>query len=94
MNNTLKLVLHLSNGAALVPLKQAAVIIGREPQTLRNQLSLGKCPLDPVRMGRSVFFRADDLAKMIDQGRKQQRPSRGRPTKAAQAARNSSGVLA
>jgi hypothetical protein len=78
--DTLELVLHLSNGAALVPLKRAAAIIGREAQTLRNQLSLGKCPLAPVRMGRSLYFRADDLAKFIDQGREKQ-PGRGRPSK-------------
>lgn len=79
--DTLELVLRQSNGAILIPLKRAAGILGREPQTIRNQLSLGKCPLSPVRMGRSVFFRADDLAREIDQARTQA-PRRGRPTKA------------
>ncbi len=78
--DTLDLVLRQSNGAILIPLKRAACILGREPQTIRNQLSLGKCSLSPVRMGRSVFFRADDLAREIDQA--QVRPRRGRPTKA------------
>jgi hypothetical protein len=80
--DTLELVLRQSNGAILIPLKRAATILGREPQTIRNQLSLGKCPLIPVRMGRSVFFRADDLAREIDQARTQQHNRRGRPTKA------------
>jgi len=79
--DTLELVLLLSNGAILIPLKRAAGILGREPQTLRNQLCLGKCPIPPVRMGRSIFFRADDLAREIDKPQKQ----RGRPTKASKA---------
>lgn len=81
-NTTLEHVLHLSHGAFLIPLKRAATILGREPQTIRNQLSLGKCPITPVRMGRTVFFRADDLAQEIDRAQVQSRPRRGRPTKA------------
>jgi hypothetical protein len=66
--DTLELVLRQSNGAILIPLKRAAGLIGREPQTLRNQLTLGKCPFEPVREGRSVFFRATDIANFIDGG--------------------------
>lgn len=79
--DTLELVLRQSNGAILIPLKRAATILGREPQTIRNQLTLGKCSLVPVRLGRSVFFRADDLAAEIDRAATPAL-SRGRPTKA------------
>lgn len=79
--DTLELVLRQSNGAILIPLKRAACILGRESQTLRNQLSLGTCPLEPLRVGRSVFFRADDVAAQIDRARVQP-PRRGRPSKA------------
>ena len=85
--DTLDLVLRQSNGAILIPLKRAAGILGREPQTIRNQLSLGKCPLSAVRMGRSVFFRADDLAREIDQAQAQPRPKLGRPSKSTIAKR-------
>ena len=85
--DTLDLVLRQSNGAILIPLKRAAGILGREPQTIRNQLSLGKCSLSVVRMGRSVFFRADDLAREIDQAQAQPRPKRGRPSKSELAKR-------
>lgn len=84
--DTLELVLRQSNGAILIPLKRAAVLMGREPQTIRNQLNLGKCPLEPVRQGRSVFFHAADIARAIDGGRVTT-PRRGRPTKAEQIAR-------
>lgn len=79
--DTLELVLRQSNGAILIPLKRAAGILGREPQTIRNQLSLGKCRIPPVRIGRSVFFRADDLASEIDQAKSSPGPRRGRPRK-------------
>lgn len=84
--DTLELVLRQSNGAILIPLKRAAGILGREPQTLRNQLSLGICPITPVRVGRSVFFRADDLAENIDKAQQQPMPRRGRRSKAQKAA--------
>lgn len=74
----LDLVLRLSNGAILVPLKRAASILGLEPQTLRNQLHLGTCRLEPRRRGRNVFFTAVDLALEIDRDP----PQRGRPRKA------------
>lgn len=84
--DTLELVLRQSNGAILIPLKRAATILGREPQTIRNQLTLGKCRLVPVRQGRSVFFRADDVAAEIDRAAT---PAlrRGRPTKAERVAK-------
>lgn len=83
--DTLDLVLRESNGAVLIPLKTAARILGREAQTIRNQLCLGKCLLSPLRMGRSVFFRADDVARQIDLAGVQSGPKRGRPTKAEKA---------
>lgn len=82
--DTLELVLRQSNGALLIPLKRAAGILGREPQTLRNQLSLGTCAIQPVRQGRSVFFRATDIAVEIDKAEVAP-PKRGRPTKASKA---------
>lgn len=85
---TLELVLRLSNGAILIPLKRAAGILGREPQTVRNQLSLGKFPIPPVRVGRSVFFRADDIALEIDKSKvAPPKKRRGPPTRAERAAR-------
>lgn len=88
---TLDIVLRLSNGAMLVPLKRAATLLGREPQTIRNQLSLGKCSLSPVRKGRNVFFRAIDIANEIDQSDQPQLPRRGRPTKAERAKKLTTG---
>ena len=78
--DTLELVLRLSGGAALVCLKKTAGIIGLEAQTVRNQLCSGKFALSPVRLGRAVFFRVDDIAKLLDAAQPQPRPRRGRPT--------------
>lgn len=80
----LVLVLRLSQGSLRVPLKRAATILGLEPQTLRNQLSLGICDLEPLKDGRSVFFLATDLARKIEVTLPKRR---GRPTNAQRAAR-------
>ena len=80
--DTLELILRQSNGALLVPLKKTAGLIGREPQTLRNQLNLGTCPLVPLKLGRSVFFQATEIAALIDGlVPSAPQPRRGRPRK-------------
>ena len=81
--DTLELILRQSNGALLVPLKKAAGLIGREPQTIRNQLNLGSCPLVPIRLGRSVLFQATEIAALIDglAAPSAPQPRRGRPRK-------------
>lgn len=86
METTLDLVLREARGAVRVPLKRAATILGLEAQTLRNQLSQGRCSLTPLRDGRSVFFSAQEIAEKIDAGR-QAAPRRGRPSNAERAAR-------
>ena len=65
---TLDLVLRQSGGAILIPLKTTATILGLAPQTLRNRMWMGTFPISPVRRGRSVFFRAADIATEIDRG--------------------------
>lgn len=58
---TLDLVLHISNGKFLIPLKRTADILGLESQTIRNRLSENKFSLSPVRDGRSIFFKRTKL---------------------------------
>lgn len=67
--DTLSLVLRLSNGAAQVPLKKTAFILGLEPQTIRNRLCAGTWRLTPLYFGRNVYFHATDIAELIDRGR-------------------------
>lgn len=93
--DTLELVLRQSNGAILIPLKKAAGMLGREPQTWRNQISKHKCVVSPVRLepiykGRGVFFHAIDLATGIDKvDALPECPRRGRPSKAEKMRRES-----
>lgn len=83
-STTLILVLQLSNGALLVPLKKAASILGLEIQTVRNRMSEQKFELTPIKIGCRIFFRAEDIAHLIDARRTPDantRPTRGRPKK-------------
>lgn len=50
---------------SLVPLKKSAVLLGLEPQTIRNRMSLGRWPIQPVRQGRRVYFLQADLEKYL-----------------------------
>ena len=89
--DTLELVLRQSHGAILIPLKRTATILGMEPQTIRNRLSLHTFPIYPVHIGRSVFFRADDIAHEIDQA--QQHPQRrGAPRTSEQVTAEQAGM--
>jgi len=45
---------------------QVARIFGRSERTIRNWVRAGH--LHPVRVGRSVFFRADDIHALLDAG--------------------------
>jgi hypothetical protein len=80
---TLELVLLLSNGALLVPLKKTASILGMEVQTLRNQRREGRFPLDAVGpSGTRVFFSARDIANLLENPTDSHpQKGRGRPTK-------------
>lgn len=49
---------------ALLSAAQVARIFGRSQRTLRNWVRAGH--LRPVRVGRSVFFRADDIHALLD----------------------------
>ncbi|HZW25723.1 MAG: hypothetical protein K2P67_05770 [Gallionellaceae bacterium] len=64
--DTLDLVLRQSGGAILVPLKTTATILGLAPQTVRNRMWMGTFSIAPVHRGKSVFFRAGDIAAEID----------------------------
>jgi len=82
--STLDLILKESHGALLVSLKKTAGLIGLEAQTIRNQIYLKKCVLMPVRLGRNVFFKANDIADLIDSSQPLETSftkKRGRPSK-------------
>jgi excisionase family DNA binding protein len=51
---------------ALLSARQVAAIFDRSERTVRNWIRAGH--LRPVRVGRSVFFRADDVAALLDDG--------------------------
>ncbi len=86
---TLDVVLRQANGAVILPLKRAAVLLGLEPGTCRNQMSKGTFSLPVLKMHGRVFVRAQDLADRIDSlvGQAETAPRRrGRKTKAELAA--------
>lgn len=64
--DTLDLVLRASGGVALIPLKKTALILGLEPQTIRNRMSMGHWPMQATYQGRNVFFTAENIAEYID----------------------------
>jgi excisionase family DNA binding protein len=49
---------------ALLSAAQVAQIFGRSKRTIRNWVRAGH--LHPVRLGRSVFFRADDIHALLE----------------------------
>lgn len=82
--STLDLVLQISQGALLVPLKKTATILGLETQTIRNRLCEQRFELSPVKIGRINYFRVADIAAFIDSSSKAtEKPARGRPRKSA-----------
>lgn len=79
---TLDLVLRITGGALLVPLKKTATILGLETQTIRNRLCEKTFELVPVKVGRLNFFRVNDIARLIDASTEiAKKPTRGRPRK-------------
>ncbi|MYM25618.1 hypothetical protein GTP46_23585 [Duganella sp. FT135W] len=85
---TLDLVLQISQGALLVPLKKTAAILGLETQTVRNRLCEKRFQLDPVKIGSRNFFRVSDIAQLIDaSAMKESTPTRGRPRKSSKVAK-------
>lgn len=64
--STLDLVLQITQGALLVPLKKTAAILGLETQTVRNRLCEKRFQLAPVKIGSRNFFRVSDIAQLID----------------------------
>jgi hypothetical protein len=88
---TLDLVLRITGGALLVPLKKTATILGLETQTIRNRLSEKTFELVPVKVGRLNFFRVNDIARLIDTSVEvTKKPARGRPRKSARLAASGS----
>jgi hypothetical protein len=82
--STLDLVLQISHGALLVPLKKTATILGLETQTIRNRLCEKRFELSPVKIGRLNYFRVADIAAFIDSSSQAtEKPARGRPRKSA-----------
>ncbi|HZW11915.1 MAG TPA: helix-turn-helix domain-containing protein [Noviherbaspirillum sp.] len=82
--STLDLVLQISQGALLVPLKKTATILGLETQTIRNRLCEKRFELSPVKIGRLNYFRVADIAAFIDSSSQvSEKPARGRPRKSA-----------
>jgi len=80
--STLDLVLRISQGALLVPLKKTATILGLETQAIRNRLCEKRFELHPVKIGRRNFFRVADIAQFVDASSQSAvNPIRGRPRK-------------
>lgn len=52
-------ILSLRKEDELIPLKEAANILGKHPNTLRNWVEAGE--IESVRRGRSIFFRPSEL---------------------------------
>ncbi len=50
----------------LLSTKQVAEIFGRKERTIRNWVRAGH--LQPMRLGRSVFFRAEDIVALLETG--------------------------
>ena len=48
----------------LLTVQEAAQLLGVSAQTIRNWLCAGKCPLEPVRLGRAVRFRSVDVERI------------------------------
>lgn len=65
-SSTLDIVLQISNGSPLLNYRQTGRALNQAAQTIRNGVSSGDFPLRPLRLGRSVRFRATDIANMID----------------------------
>jgi hypothetical protein len=86
--STLDLVLQVSQGALLIPLKKTASILGLEPQTVRNRLTEKRFELAPVKIGSRNFFRVSDIAKLIDaSAATASTPKPGRPRKSSKASK-------
>lgn len=88
-------VLKKTDGALFVRMENYAALVGISKQTARNQISARTFPLPLVRIGRSVFVKAVDLAFFLETGvspcdatAEPAAPRRrGRPRKYAKAAR-------
>ena len=50
----------------LLSSKQVGAVFGRSDRTVRNWVRTGH--LRPVRVGRAVFFRAEDIAALLGEG--------------------------
>ena len=61
----------------LLSAAQVARIFGRSERTIRNWVRAGH--LRPVRVGRSAFFRADDIHALLDAASHPALPQSGRP---------------
>ena len=64
----LSYVLEKTSGALFVRMENYAALVGISPQTARNQVSNRTFPLPLVRIGRSVFVKALDLATFLETG--------------------------
>lgn len=61
-------VLKKTDGALFVRMENYAALVGISKQTARNQISSRTFPLPVVRIGRSVFVKAVDLALFLETG--------------------------
>ena len=61
-------VLKKTDGALFVRMENYAALVGISKQTARNQVSSKTFPLPLVRIGRSVFVKALDLATFLETG--------------------------
>ena len=73
-------------GLALVPVLKAGECLSYAPQTTRNKVHDGSFPVRTVLLGGKRLVKKSDLAAYID-GLGQDKPKRGRPTKASVLAR-------
>lgn len=52
--------------ALLLSVASAAELLGISPKTLRNWLSAGRSPVQPVKVGARTMFRFSDICAYVD----------------------------
>ena len=56
---------EIKTGEQLMSVKDLSVVLVKSPQSIYNELSLGKFPIKAVRIGRLVRFRKSDVEKYL-----------------------------
>ncbi len=58
----------MAQSEILIDIKTLAKRLGLSPQTIRNQMSAGKWPLPPIRIGRRLRWRESEVNSRIAEG--------------------------